>query len=88
MQPKWGIPDIHLGDCSVGICVFLNPLYTSILLVLDESGEGYERSGFITNTSNKFTRDGCGDSPLNSWQDVGNFVPLSEIGRQQTFLLR
>jgi hypothetical protein len=88
MQPKWDTSDSHLGNCSVGICVFLNQPYTSILLVLDESGECYERSGFITNTSNKFTRDGCGDSPLNSWQDVGNFVPLSEIGRPQTFLLR
>jgi hypothetical protein len=88
MQPKWDITHSHLGERSVGICVFLNQPYTSILLILDESGECYERSGFTKNTSNKFTRNGTGDSLLISWQDVGNFVPLSEIGRQQTFLLR
>jgi hypothetical protein len=88
VQPKWDLPDNHHGNRSAGICVFLNQPYTRVLLVLDESGECYERSGFITNTSNKFTRDVDGDSPLNAWQDVCKFVPLSDLGRQQTFLLQ
>jgi hypothetical protein len=88
VQPKWDLSDDYQGNRSAGICVFLNQPYTRILLVLDDMGEWYERSGYVTNTNNKFTRDGNGDSPLNLWQDVCKFVSLSEIERQTTFLLR
>jgi hypothetical protein len=88
VQPKWDLPDDHQGNRSAGICVFLNQPYTTILLVLDDMGEWYERSGYVTNTNNKFTRDANGDSQLNLWQDICKFVSLSEIEKQKTFLLR
>jgi hypothetical protein len=102
MLPHWDIINGDAPETRLGICVFIPSIEGARLMVLDESGADYERSGVVDidrrysykevygTGAEAFVRNADGDSPILSLADFEDLIvpALSKLAKKHTFLLR